>query len=214
LANASKRQEIAMKIRVTRLAVLTATLMTMGLAGCSQYVKKADLNAAVQQLQQKQQDQQQQLDELKQQMQSQFSKYDAQITSMQGRVSINTVAHFGFNSSTLDEQDKPALQDFAKTISQYHPGALITVEGFTDQIGSRGYNKKLGEKRAEAVRDFLVSSGLTAEQVRTVSYGEDSNRQVAKGATRDQGTDNRRVSLTVDNVGTQVAAAGAPAAAS
>lgn len=199
-----------MNIKITRMAVLAAGFMTLGLTGCSQYVKKADFNAAVQQLQQKQQDQQQQIEAIKQQMQSQFSKYDAQITAMQGRVSIDTVAHFAFNSATLNEQDKPALQDFASTISKYHPNVLITVEGFADPAGSRAYNKKLGMQRAEAVRDFLVSSGLPADQVRAVSYGEDSNRQVVEGASHDRGRDNRRVSLTVDSSGAGAVATAAP----
>ncbi|HWU75752.1 MAG TPA: OmpA family protein [Rhodanobacter sp.] len=199
-----------MNTRITRMAVLAAGFMTLGLAGCSQYVKQSDFNTAIQQLQQKQQDQQQQIDGIKQQMQSQFTKYDAQITAMQGRVSIDTVAHFAFNSATLNEQDKPALQDFAATISKYHPNVLITVEGFADPAGSRAYNKKLGMQRADAVRDFLVSSGLPADQVRAVSYGEDSNRQVAKGASHDQGRDNRRVSLTVDSSGAGAVATTAP----
>lgn len=199
-----------MNIRITRMAVLAAGFMTLGLAGCSQYVKKTDFNTAIQQLQQKQQDQQQQIDAIKQQMQSQFSKYDAQITAMQGRVSIDTVAHFAFNSATLSDQDKPALQNFAATISKYHPNVLITVEGFTDPAGSRAYNKKLGMERADAVRDFLISSGLPADQVRAVSYGEASNRQVVKGASHDLGRDNRRVSLTVDSSGTGAIASVAP----
>lgn len=190
-----------MNIRTTRTAALAASLMAIGLAGCSQYVKKTDFQAAIQQLQQKQNDQQQQIDSIKQEMQTQFSKYDAQITAMQGRVSVDTVAHFAFNSATLQDQDKPALQNFAQTISKYHPNALITVEGFTDPAGSRAYNKKLGMERADAVRDFLVSSGLNASQVRAVSYGKDANRQVVKGATHARGLDNRRVSLTVDSTG-------------
>jgi peptidoglycan-associated lipoprotein len=199
-----------MNIRTTRTAVLAASLMAVGLAGCSQYVKKDDFNAAIQQLQQKQQDQQQQIDAIKQQMQSQFSKYDAQITAMQGRVSVDTVAHFAFNSSTLDDQDKPALQNFAETMSKYHPNALVTVEGFADPAGSRAYNKHLGMERAKAVRDFLVQSGLNADQVRAVSYGEDADRQVAKGASHDRGADNRRVSLTVDSAGTGAVASATP----
>ncbi len=190
-----------MNTRITRMAVLTAGLMAVGLAGCSQYVKQSDFNAAIQQLQQTQHDQQQQIDAIKQQMQSQFSRYDAQITSMQGRVRIDTVAHFAFDSATLSDQDKPALQDFASTISKYHPNVLITVEGFADPAGSRAYNKKLGMARANAVRDFLISSGMAQDQVRAVSYGEDVNRQVVEGATHDHGADNRRVSLTVDAVG-------------
>ena len=199
-----------MTIRTLRTTVLATSLMALGLAGCSQYVKKTDFNTAIQQLQQKQQDQQQQIDSIKQQMQSQFSKYDAQITAMQGRVSVDTVAHFAFNSATLNDHDKPALQNFAETMSKYHPNAMITVEGFTDPAGSRGYNKHLGMERAKAVRDFLVSSGLNADMVRAVSYGEDANRQVAKGASHDRGADNRRVSLTVDSTGTGAMASAAP----
>lgn len=202
-----------MNIRITRMAVLTAGFTAIGLAGCSQYVKKVDFNTTVQQLQQTQQDQaktlqtqQGEIDSIKQEMQSQFSKYDAAITAMQGRVSIDTVAHFAFNSAALDEQAKPALQDFAKTISKYHPDVLITVEGFTDPAGSRSYNKKLGMQRATAVRDFLVSSGLNSAQVRAVSYGEDTNRQVSKGETHAAGQDNRRVSLTVDSTGSNAMA--------
>ena len=199
-----------MNIRTPRVAVLTASIMAVALAGCSQYVKKDELNAAVQQLQQKQQDQQQQIDAIKQQMQSQFSKYDSQITAMQGRVSVDTVAHFAFNSAELSDQDKPALQNFAQTIGKYHPNVLITVEGFADPAGSRAYNKRLGMKRAEAVRDFLVANGINASQVRAVSYGKDADRQVVKGATRDRGADNRRVSLTVDSTGAGAVASAAP----
>ncbi|MBD8872293.1 OmpA family protein [Rhodanobacter sp. DHB23] len=195
-----------MNIRTPRTALLATGILAVGLAGCSQYVKKDELNAAIQQLQQKQQDQQQQIDAIRQQMQSQFSKYDSQITAMQGRVSVDTVAHFAFNSADLSDQDKPALQDFAATISKYHPNVLVTVEGFADPAGSRAYNQHLGMERAKAVRDFLVSSGISADQVRAVSYGKDANRQVVKGASRDQGADNRRVSLTVDSAGAAASA--------
>ncbi|MEO9079774.1 MAG: OmpA family protein [Rhodanobacter sp.] len=196
--------------RITRMAVLAASFMALGLTGCSQFVKQSDFNTAIQQLKQEQQGQQQQIDAIKQQMQSQFSKYDTQITAMQGRVSIDTVAHFAFNSATLNEQDKPALQDFAATISKYHPNVLITVEGFADPAGSRAYNKKLGMQRADAVRDFMVNNGLSADQVRAVSYGEDTNRQVTKGASNDRGRDNRRVSLTVDSSGAGAVATATP----
>ena len=150
------------------------------------------------------------VDSIKQEMQQKFTQYDSQITAMQGRVSVDTVAHFAFNSAELNDQDKPALQNFAQTIGKYHPNVLITVEGFADPAGSRAYNTRLGMKRAEAVRNFLVSSGINADQIRAVSYGKDANRQVVKGATRDRGADNRRVSLTVDSTGAGAVASAAP----
>lgn len=190
-----------MKSTTILATVLAASVMSVGLSGCSQYVKKTDFNAAISQLQQKDAQLQQQIDSVKQEMASQFSKYDAKITAMQGRVSVDTVAHFGFNEATLRDQDKPALANFAQTIEKYHPGVMTTVEGFTDPAGLRAYNKKLGQQRADAVRDFLVSSGLSADQVRAVSYGESHNRQVTPGATHAKGADNRRTSLAVDFAG-------------
>jgi peptidoglycan-associated lipoprotein len=145
-------------------------------------------------------------------MQQKFAQYDTQITQLQGRVRVDTVAHFDFNQSTLKDQDKPMLDDFAKVVSQHHPGLVVTVEGFADPAGSAAYNKRLGQQRADAVRDYLVSSGLSADNVRAVSYGEASNRLVTPGASGDSGADNRRVSLVVDFAGADNGMAAAPAA--
>ena len=93
------------------------------------------------------------------------------------------------------------LDDFAKVISQHYPGAVVTVEGFADPAGSTSYNRRLGERRADAVRDYLVQSGLSADHLRAVSYGEATNRQVERGQTREAGAPNRRVTLVVDFAG-------------
>ena len=185
-----------------RLALVPLCLVGIALGGCSQYVKQSDFNAAISELRANDQKQQQEIDALTQDMQQRFAKYDAQITAMQGRISVDTAAHFAFGDATLRDQDKPLLDDFAKVITQHHPDAVITVEGFTDPAGSAAYNKRLGMKRADAVRDYLVSSGgLSADKVRAVSYGEASNRQVEKGQIRDAGAGNRRVTLVVDFAG-------------
>jgi peptidoglycan-associated lipoprotein len=84
---------------------------------------------------------------------------------------------------------------------------VITVEGFADPAGSTAFNKRLGQARADAVRDYLVgTAGLPAEQVRAVSYGEDNNRQVRPGAFGEAGQDNRRVGLIVDYAGPRTTA--------
>ncbi|MNC99791.1 Outer membrane porin F precursor [compost metagenome] len=73
------------------------------------------------------------------------------------------------------------------------------MEGFADPAGSTNYNLRLGQRRADAVRDYLVANGgLGAERVRSVSYGESDDRQLAPGAWGEQGDLNRRVSLVVD----------------
>lgn len=180
------------------------------LGGCTHYVKQADFDSAIADLRANDQKQQQQLDSLTQEMQQRFAKYDAQIAEMGGRVRVDTAAHFAFNDATVRDEDKPLLDDFAKVISGHYPGAMITVEGFADPAGSRGYNRRLGTRRAAAVRDYLVGTGgLSADRVRAVSYGEDANRQVDKGQSHQAGAPNRRVTLVVDFAG----GAGAPASA-
>lgn len=179
---------------VLRVSALAGVLATIVLSGCTSYIKREEFDSAIADLRAADERLQSQIDELS-------KKHDALVTEMAGRVRVETGAHFAFNEATLEEQDKPLLDDFARVIRGSHGNALITVEGFADPAGSAAYNRRLGLRRAEAVRDYLVGSGGLAEaQVRAVSYGEDTNRQVVPGATHDAGRDNRRVSLVVDLV--------------
>jgi len=194
-----------MSSRTFRPVLLAAVLMTLTLSGCAQYVKQSDFNAAISKLQTADQKQQQQLDQqqqqinaLSQQMKAAFAKYDTQITQLQGRIRVDTVSHFAFNSSKLDSQDKQILDSFAQVIRTHHPNVLVTAEGFADPAGTIGYNQHLGMERAKAVRSYLLSQGLTANEVRAVSYGKARNRQVVPGAWGPKGGPNRRVSLVID----------------
>lgn len=180
-------------------------------AGCSNYVKKSDFNAELTKLQNTNQSQQQQIDSNTQQLQSleadmkqHFAKYDAQIAAVKGRISVNNIAHFAFNSATLPDAAKAKLDAFANVMNAHHANAVVTVEGFTDPAGSAAYNQHLGMQRARAVRDYLVKQdGMNAKQVRAVSYGESRARQVVPGATRAKGQSNRRVSVVIDFAGAE-----------
>lgn len=185
------------------LCLAVGVTATVAFAGCTNYVKRSDFDAAITKLQNTDQSLQQQINSLQQDMQSHFAKYDTQITAMQGRIRVDTVAHFAFNQATLQDQDKAMLDEFAKVMRAHHSDALVTVEGFADPAGSTAYNKRLGQKRANAVRNYLVNDdGMSAGQVRAVSYGESHNRQVKPGATRAAGEPNRRASLVIDFAGT------------
>lgn len=181
----------------TKLAIgLTAVV----LAGCHHYVKQEDYDAAIAELRANDAALRNDLNGLKSELDSRFAAYDAKISQLQGRVRVDLGAHFDYDKAALREQDKPALDEFAAVIREHHPNVLVTVEGFTDAAGSAGYNKKLGLKRAEAVRDYLVQTGgLDAGKVRAVSYGKDKNRQVEPGAYGTQGEANRRVALVIDH---------------
>ena len=173
-----------------------AVALAVAAAGCTSYVKQADFDTTIADLRATDQRLQSEIDGLSQ-------KYDTLVTQVAGRIRVETAAHFATADATISEQDKPLLDDFAKAIRDGHSNAVITVEGFTDPAGSASANRALGQRRADAVRDYLVSpGGLNAGQVRAVSYGEDENRQVAPGAEGGSGLDNRRASLVVDSAGT------------
>lgn len=192
-----------MAIRMSDMAMRAATgALALGLAACSNYVTREDFDAAIADLRGADQKQQQQIDTLTQELRDMGIKVSAQetrITALQGRLRVETTAKFAFNDATVREQDKPFLNEFATVIREHHPNVLVTVEGFADPAGSAAYNKRLGQRRAEAVREQLVQAGgLRADKVRAVSYGEDANRQVVAGAWGPEGEANRRVVLVID----------------
>ncbi len=78
--------------------------------------------------------------------------------------------YFEFDKSDIRDEDKPAISANADYLAA-HPDAKITLEGHTDPRGSREYNVALGERRANAVADFLKAKGVNASQIRVVSYG-------------------------------------------
>jgi len=191
-----------------RIAYVSLGVLVIGLSGCEGYVKKADFDAAITDLRSNQQKQQQEIDNLTQQMQQRFAQYDAKIAQMGGRIRVDTASHFAFDKADLRDEDKPMLDDFAKIVSKHFPQAVVTVEGFADNAGGAAYNVRLARERANAVRDYLVKTdGMSADQVRTVSYGKALNRQVLKGKSGDGAEANRRVTLVVDFAGEQAQAA-------
>ncbi|WP_374474020.1 OmpA family protein [Arenimonas sp.] len=179
---------------------LVVALALSGLVGCASYVKREDFDATVAELRAADQAQSERIDQLQASLEERFSQYDARIARFEGRLHVETTAHFEYGKAEVREADKPMLADFAKTLAEHHDGVVVTIEGFTDPAGSASFNQRLGQRRADAVRDFLVSQGLSAEQVRAVSYGEVDNRQIRPGAWGDEGLANRRVALVIDFV--------------
>lgn len=190
--------QIRLNPRIARLAVVGVTAIV--LTGCHNYVKREEFDAVVAELRGNDSSMRNDLSAMKADLDARFKNYDAQISQMQGRITVDMAAHFDSGRAEVREQDKPALQQFAAIVNKHHPSAIITVEGFADAQGSVAYNKRLGQKRADAVRTYLVQSGMSAGNVRAVSYGKAANRQIVKGAIKDRGAPNRRVVLVVDYV--------------
>jgi peptidoglycan-associated lipoprotein len=79
---------------------------------------------------------------------------------------------FGYDSSEIEAQGQVALNANAEILKQY-PSWTITIEGHADERGTAEYNLALGERRALAARNYLVSLGIPADRLRTISYGKE-----------------------------------------
>ncbi len=95
---------------------------------------------------------------------------------------------FGFDQYELDNESMGILSANARAMRE--AGTTILISGHCDERGTLEYNLALGEKRANAVRDYLVSLGVPAAKLRVTSYGE--NRPFAKGSNEDAWARNRR----------------------
>jgi peptidoglycan-associated lipoprotein len=96
---------------------------------------------------------------------------------------------FFFDSDQLDDAARAVLDEDAGVLRQY-PTWVVTVEGHTDERGSAEYNLALGERRALAAKNYLVSLGIAADRLRTVSYGKEF--PFDPGSTEDAWSMNRR----------------------
>jgi len=79
---------------------------------------------------------------------------------------------FQYDSDTLDDEARRVLSDNAAVLKQNGSWA-ITVEGHCDERGTAEYNLALGDRRALAARDYLISLGVPADRLQTVSYGKE-----------------------------------------
>jgi len=102
------------------------------------------------------------------------------------------VVYFDYDTAELQPQYTDLLRVHAGYLYQT-PGASVTLEGHTDERGTREYNLALGDRRADAVKRFLVAEGVPAEKLTTLSYGEE--RPADPGHNEQSWALNRRVEL-------------------
>jgi len=102
--------------------------------------------------------------------------------------SANSV-YFGFDRSDLDAAARATLDGYAAWLNA-NRSTNITIEGNCDERGSREYNLALGQRRADSVRDYLSSRGVSAGRIDTVSFGEE--RAACKGSGEACWAQNRR----------------------
>jgi len=114
------------------------------------------------------------------------------------KVSFAAEALFDFDKSVVKPAGKAALDDLLMKLQGMNTEVMVTV-GHTDSVGSDAYNQKLSQRRAEAVKAYIVSKGVDASRVYTEGKGE--SQPVADNKTAEGRAKNRRV--TVEVVGTR-----------
>lgn len=107
-----------------------------------------------------------------------------------------SIVYFDFDSSALRDEFRGELQRIAAELIA-EPKRTARLEGHADARGSREYNVGLGERRAQAVRQFLILNGVPQVQIVTVSYGEE--RPAVQGDDEAAWSRNRRVEIVRTN---------------
>ena len=102
---------------------------------------------------------------------------------------------FGYDSSELDDEDRSILDNQGQFLNQ-NPSLKVTIEGHCDERGTREYNLALGEKRASAVKDYLISVGINSDRISVVSYGKE--RPQVLGSNKAAWSMNRRSVTSID----------------
>lgn len=111
-------------------------------------------------------------------------------------VGSSSVIYFDTDRFNIDSTDAAALQAQAQYFAQFSQ-LTFTIEGHCDERGTREYNVALGERRANAAKNYLVSLGVDPARIRTVSYGKE--RPVALGSDAAAWAQNRRAASIIIN---------------
>ena len=110
------------------------------------------------------------------------------------RETLSDIVYFEYDSDQLTEEAQAKLRTKV-AILRANPTLQVQVEGHADERGSTEYNLALGQRRAETVRDFMTSYGVTAGQTSTLSYGEE--RPIMEGSSESAWSRNRRAEFAI-----------------
>lgn len=105
---------------------------------------------------------------------------------------LDNVVYFDFDQSLLKPSTRALLIEHAERMRAGNAGP-VRLEGHADELGTREYNLALGERRAKAVRDFLVLQGVNGDDLEIISYGEE--RPAQSGSSESARAMNRRVMI-------------------
>jgi peptidoglycan-associated lipoprotein len=123
------------------------------------------------------------------------SATETQMSDAEKLAQVGNTVYFGFDSSELAGEAQATLDRQAAFLN-VNPTMVVIIEGHADERGTREYNLALGDRRAVAVRDYLLAKGLNAARVRTVSYGKE--RPAVSGSNEEAWAKNRRAATVLN----------------
>ena len=109
------------------------------------------------------------------------------------KISLSADTLFDFDSAKLRPLGKQKVEELVEGLKE-NPSVSVLVEGHTCSIGTEKYNQRLSERRANAVRDYMVSLGIGASRITTRGYGE--SKPIESNNTAEGRAKNRRVDIT------------------
>ena len=115
------------------------------------------------------------------------------VINEKGRQTLNV--EFDFDKSIIKKGYYQDIDNLAGVMKQY-PDLNVVIEGHTDSVGTAAYNKKLSQRRAEAIKKYMVESGIDANRLKAQGFGED--KPIASNKTKEGRQQNRRVEAAVD----------------
>lgn len=110
-------------------------------------------------------------------------------------INVGDRVFFAYDKSTLSSNGRTTVERWAAWLKTY-PANKLKIEGHADERGTREYNLALGERRANASREYLVSLGVAPNRVKTISYGKE--RPAIPGSNENAYTQNRRGVAVID----------------
>lgn len=109
---------------------------------------------------------------------------------------VSDTINFDFDQYDIDSRARQILDSQAQWLTQY-PNTRITLEGHADERGTREYNLALGDRRANAAKNYLAARGVSPARITTISYGKE--RPIALGSDEASWAQNRRAVTIVIN---------------
>jgi len=111
------------------------------------------------------------------------------------KIEITEKVMFDTGKATIKPESDQLLKDVATVLTQNASVTKLRVEGHTDSVGKDSANKKLSQKRADSVKDFLVKAGIDANRLESIGYGEE--KPIASNDTDEGKEQNRRVEFNI-----------------